>query len=329
MVMSRLSREGVTALVAAMAGNRTLPPDLVDRIVERADGVPLFVEEITNAVLRTLPTADAPDGPASGSARGEIPSCNYQDLLTARLDQLGSDRPLAQLAAVLGREFRVDVLCAASSRDPSAVDAALRTLERTGLAFPTAHTHRTYEFRHALIREAAYTSLPKPARRELHARVARALISTSPGLVDTEPELLASHYAAAEQFDEAARYYGRAGRTALSRSAYAEATATFMKALREVEHLPRSSEREKEEVALWSELGLARLSTKGFSAKEVEDAYRRGLELSERVEDTPLRILYGIYAFHTVRGDLAEPAGSLGCSRAWSEPPPTKAQNWS
>jgi predicted ATPase/class 3 adenylate cyclase len=302
-VLPRLSLESVKALVAAMTKGRALPPGLIDHIVERADGVPLFVEEITNALLRTLPTS----GEAGGAAPrgGEIP-LKLQDLLTARLDRLGSDRPLAQLAAVLGREFRVDVLCAASSREPAAVDAALETLERTGLAFPTSHANRTYAFRHALIREAAYTSLPKPARRELHDRVARALLTTSPGLAETEPELLASHYAAAEQFDKAARYYGSAGRTALNRSAYAEATAMFGKALRETERMPRSRERDHEEVALWSGLGLSHLSTKGFSAKEVEDAYRRGLELSERVEDTPLRILYGIYAFHTVRGDLAE-----------------------
>jgi class 3 adenylate cyclase/predicted ATPase len=307
-----LAREEIAAILEYLAPQYSLPPDVVRQIVERSEGVPLFAEELCRSIVATSGHVALPervtDPPLS---RGTLPlPSTLQESVSARLDQLGSHKEVALLAAVLGREFSLGVLQAAhqslTGEGASDVVAALGAMMRTSLVAKHGDDH--YGFRHSLIQEATYRSLGKSRRARFHQHVARVLSTHELASFGNEPEVLAYHFAQGELNLEAAQQYGAAGARALARSAYVESAAHFSHALERTQTLPESGARDRQEVDLRAGLGFSLLVTKGFGASEVEAVYRQGLQLAERMQDVPLRILYGLWAFHMLRGDTAETA---------------------
>ncbi|MBN1210578.1 MAG: TOMM system kinase/cyclase fusion protein [Myxococcaceae bacterium] len=246
--LGRLERQQVEEMVRSLTREAPLPSDVVEQVVGRTDGVPLFVEELTRMVAESLP----PQGDARGRAPGSmaIPS-TLRDSLMARLDRLGPAKATAQLAAALGREFTHELLEAASVTDAEALKRDLEAL----LAAELIHHRRgargpTYVFKHGLIRDTAYESMIKPTRRQVHARIAAALEQRFPERVQEHPELLARHHAAAEQKREALGYARKAALAALGRSAHHEALAYATEALRWLHTIQDEQERARVELEL-------------------------------------------------------------------------------
>jgi predicted ATPase len=206
----------------------------------------------------------------------------------ARLDRLGPAKEVAQIGAVIGREFSYELLAAVSPLHNNQLADALSQLEMAGLVFARGASPRsTYTFKHALVQDTAYGTLLRGKRQQLHARIAEALLRLFPERAAVEPELLAHHYTEAAQIEDAIEYWRRAGTRAIERSANIEAISHLSKGLRLVESLPEDTARDRQEAALRSQLGIALMSTKGFGASEVRDAFARVRELCDRLGDAP------------------------------------------
>ena len=260
--LSRLARRQGGAMIEQVTGGRTLPAEVLEQILSRTDGVPLFVEELTKAVLETGLLAEREgryelSGPLPPLA---IPA-TLQDSLLARLDRLDSAKEVAQVAAVIGREFDHDLLAAAGGMPDDALGAALDQLVATELVFRrgAASSGATYAFKHALVRDAAYQSLLKSRRQELHARVAAALEAHFPEAAGGRPELLAYHLAEAGQAERAIVYLQRASRRALARSAEAEAVGHLQAALAQLDRVAEVGRRGALEFELQAALGTGTL----------------------------------------------------------------------
>src|SRR5437763_13479558 len=217
--LTRLGRGPTEAIAARLAGDRVLPPEVLGEIAARTDGVPLFVEELTKAVLE------------AGAAGTAVPASLHASLM-ARLDRAPGVKEVAQVAACLGREFAYPLLAAISPVPELELRAALERLAAAELVFARGEPPEAiYTFKHALVRDAAHESLLRTRRRELHARIARALEERFPETADAEPELLARHCAEAGLLERAVDYWYRAGRRSLARSAMNEAVAQLTRGL--------------------------------------------------------------------------------------------------
>lgn len=306
-----LANAEIGALLEYLGRRYSLQADVAAQVLQRAEGVPLFAEELCKslAALGDPSLANIASDPPQSMHEFPVPS-TLQGSVSARLDQLGSHKSVAQLAATLGREFRLDVLQAVyrSVAGEASADVTPALAATTQMALLSKQNDGSYAFRHSLIQEAIYRSLPRPTRAHFHQHIARVLSTDYPDSIGNEPEVLAQHFAKGELSREAALHYGAAGARALMRSAYIEAAPLFDRSLQCLQQLPESAERDRHEVDLRAGFGFSLLLTKGFGAKEVEAIYRRGLQLAERMQDVPLRILYGIWAFHMLRGDTAETA---------------------
>ena len=301
--LRRLSRTEAKQIAVWTARHGHLSENAFDEIVEKADGIPLFVEEITKSLKDVgAPRTGAPlaDGPRSETS--QIPAA-LQDPLMARLDRLGSGKQVAQMASALGRDFPFAQLLAISDLPEARLRTELAHLTEAEILLHRSGTQETYSFKHALIQEVAYSSLLRSAQRQYHARIAREIVAGFPETAEEQPEVIAHHFARAGEVVESIRYLSLAGQRALSRSALLEAINTFTRALDELSTLPPSRERDSQEIELRAALGLAWLSSKGYSAREVEESYTRARHLCEGFGDVPLRVLYGIWAVHFVRGD--------------------------
>jgi len=288
-----LRRRKARELVEGSAGAGRLSGSAVERIVDRADGVPFFLEELTQAALEAEAEGDALTIPAT-----------LKDSLTARLDRLGAEKEIAQLASVIGREFPHRLLEAAAGAEPEALRGALERLVSSELLLRHERLPETsYVFRHALIQEAAYGALLRPKRRALHARVASALERCFPELVTSEPELAARHFDEAGMPAEAIRYYQLAGERDTARSAPLEAIAHLSRGLQLVELRPQP-EREREELALRMALGPSLIAARGPGDTEAGQAYLRARTLCAPDAPELLHILPGIYTFHLNRGEM-------------------------
>lgn len=276
--LSRFEDEEATRLVREMAGNRKLPEPVVRRILEQADGVPLFLEELTRATLESVQPGESPSIPAT-----------LRDSLTARLDRLGPVKEVAQLASVIGRRFSHALLSAVSSMEPPFLRRHLDQLQSAGVILPeeSAGQAEGYKFKHVLIQEAAYESILKTRRRDMHARIARALESGFPEMVESHPELLARHHEEAGHGEKSARYLYRAGQHAMQRAAYTEAISSFEHALRLLSPLPMSPTRDFLELELRISLGGSLVVTRGYCAPEVERNAARARELCARRGNLP------------------------------------------
>ena len=312
LAVNRLSRRQATNMIGGMTRGVPLPDAVVQRIVERADGVPLFVEEVTKMVLESDLVA-ARDGryeltrPLTELA---IPS-TLQDSLMARLDRLDAGKEVAQLGAALGREFPYELLRSVSLQEEARLHAGLAQLVDAELLYqrgtpPAA----TYTFKHALIQDTAYQSLLKRTRQQLHARIAQVLEERFPERVAAEPEVIARHYDQAGLATQAIAHYQRAGERAAQRSANEEAIGHLRRALDLVGTLAETRERHQRELGLQMAIGAPLAAARGWSHPEYEGTYARARELASQIGESPElpRVLAGMAAAYYVKGDLATAA---------------------
>jgi TOMM system kinase/cyclase fusion protein len=307
-MLHRLTRRQVTEMMSRVAHGKALPPEVVEQVVAKTDGVPLFVEELTKMVLESGLLQEREDryaltGPLPPLA---IPA-TLQDSLTARLDRLAMVKGVAQLGATLGREFTYALLQAISPVDATALQQALGQLVAAELLYQRGvPPQATYRFKHALIQEAAYQSLLRSTRQRSHQRIAQVLEACFPKSCETQPELLAHHYTEAGLMAQAIPYWQRAGQRAIERSANLEAIGHLTRGLEVLETLPDTPERAQQELTLQTALGLPLLATKGFAAPEVERVYGRARELCRQVGQTPqlFPVLHGLWRFYVNRAEF-------------------------
>jgi predicted ATPase/class 3 adenylate cyclase len=293
------------ALVAEVAHGAALPHTLAADIVERTDGMPLFIEELTRAILE--------DGEAVLRAGGatldalSVPT-RLQAFLLSRLDRLGPARDVAQVGAAIGREFPYDLLAAVAGKPAAALDAALGRLVEAGVVSPKdAPAHRTYLFKHALIQDAAYDTMLRQTRRELHQRIARTLEENFPETVQAEPAVVARHCIAAGLTEQAVPYCLAAGKQAFGRSAMPEAVSHLRRGLALLAGLPEGGARDQCELDLHAVLGKALIATQGSAAPATGETYARANGLLLRL-DAPTHlvpVMHGQWTHALLRADLA------------------------
>jgi class 3 adenylate cyclase/tetratricopeptide (TPR) repeat protein len=294
-------------LVRKVPGGGHLTDAVVDGIVARSDGVPLFIEELTKAVLDAAAPASSPRGNGEGATA--VPT-SLQASLMARLDRIGRPRELARIAAALGRQFTLDQLCAVvPERDPEALRSELHRLVEAELIVPAASPPSdSYAFRHALIQDAAYGSLLRSERRALHARIAAALKQKFPEIAAGQPEIVAVHCSKAELWEPAIQHWLNAGNRAVRGWALTEAAEHFSEALRLVGNLPQSPERHRLELSLLMALGPVTMGTRGYSSEESLEVYRRAEPLVQAAGDVSERLMLQMALFnvHYGRAELAQ-----------------------
>ena len=308
LALNRLDRHDRTVLVEHIAGGKALPDDVVAQIVDRTDGVPLFVEELTKSVLESGLLREERDRWVLASALLPlaIPTSLHASLLV-RLDRVASVRHVAQIGAAIGRRFPYALLRAVARLPEDELEAALARLVASELVFQRGTPpEAVYSFKHALVQDAAHDSLLRNARRQLHARIAEALEAHSPEIIESQPELLAQHYAEAGLVEKSVAYWGKAGRRSAARSAMAEAAAQFQKGLHQLALLPDSSERQRQELEFYDALGGALRTIKGFAAVETGSAFASARRLWEQL-DCPsefLQIPLRQATYHALRGEF-------------------------
>lgn len=289
LTLNRLPRPQVAQMVGRVVGGKALPPEVVEQIVAKTDGVPLFVEELTKAVLES---GLLREGEERYELTGPLPPlaipATLHDSLMARLDRLATVKDVAQLGATIGRTFAYELLQAVSPLDEVTLQHGLRQLVEAELVYQRrVPPQATYTFKHALIQDAAYQSLLRSTRQQYHQRIAQVLVSQFPETAETQPELLAQHYTEAGLSAQAIPYWQRAGQRASERSAHVEAMAHLTRGLEVLNTLPDTPERTQQELVLQTTLGPALLATKGYAAPEVGQVYARAQELCQQVGETP------------------------------------------
>jgi len=292
-------------LVERVTGGKPLPKEVMDEILLRTDGVPLFIEELTKTLLETgVLREDGESYELDDAHLHGIPSTLHGSLL-ARLDRLGPGREVAQIGAVIGREFSYELLRAVAVMPDSMLRAALKRLLASELVYRRgAAALTTYVFKHALVRDVAEEMLLRSRRRELHGTIARVLEEDFSEIVESQPELIARHYREADNVTKAVRYLSIAGDHALSRSALKEAHEQIMQALQLIFGLPEDDGRRRDELRLQISLARTLLEQKGYADQQVGEAYTKARDLSKCVGDAGLylAVLYGLWAHHYVGG---------------------------
>ena len=328
MTLNHLSHAQVEQLVTCIANGKTLPTEVLTQIVEKTDGVPLFVEEITKALLESgqLKAVDGHYALTGPFSTFTIPA-TLQDSLMARLDRLVTAKAVAQYAAVIGRQFSYELLQMVSQVDKAMLQHELGRLIEAELLYQRGlPPQATYTFKHALIRDAAYQSLLRSTRQHYHQRIAQVLSMQFPEVVETQPELLAHHYTEAGQHEVAISYWQRAGQCALQRWAYVEAIAHLRQGLALLTTLPETPARCQQELDLQVALGLALVATKGNAAPDAERTYARARELCQEIGNTRqlFPVLRGLLLYYQARGQTqtAYRLGEQLLSLAQSQPEP-------
>jgi TOMM system kinase/cyclase fusion protein len=306
--VNRLPRRQAVEVIRQVAHGKGLPPEVVEQIVAKTDGVPLFVEELTKMVLESglLQERDeryALTGPLHPLA---IPA-TLHDSLMARLDRLAAVKALAQLGATLGREFSYALLRAVAPWDEGFLHQGLRQLVAAEFLYQRGvPPQATYTFKHALIQDVAYQSLLKSTRQQHHQRIAQALEAQFPETVATQPALVAQHYTTAGCTAQAVVYWQRAGHQASERSAHLEAVSHVTTGIALLKTLPETPEHTQHALTLHIALGAALQMAKGLAAPEVEHAYTQARALCQQVGETPelVPVLFGLWRFYLVRSQL-------------------------
>lgn len=297
-------------LIEWVADGRTFPKELIDEIQARTDGVPLFIEELTKTLLESelLQERDGRyvlDGPLEYSA---IPT-TLQASLMARLDRSARVREVAQIGAVAGRDFHFELLNAIAGLPEEELEEALEQLERSELVIRRGQVpHAIYTFKHALVRDVAYTSLLKSRRAQLHAAIASALEQRFPEIVQTQPETLARHLTDAGLSEKAIGYWLQAGKNAALRSANLEAIAHLRRGIELTQHLPAGSGKDRSELDLQVLLGPSLVATQGPAASNALATFSRARELCERLGQPPeyLQVMFWLATASVVRGELPQ-----------------------
>ena len=316
LTINRLTQRDVVAMIDRVVGNNLIPATIRQDIIERTDGIPLFVEEMTKAVLEAESEGEArrTAGPVPFPALS-VPASLHASLM-ARLDRLGAAKEVAQIGAAIGREFSHALLAAVVGKPEAELGSPLDRLINAGLLFRQGVApHATYLFKHALVQDAAYGTLLREPRRALHAHIAEVLESQFAEIAESQPELLARHCTEAGLFEKAAGLWGKAGQQSLTRSALVEAAAQFTRALAQITALPVTAALRQDRIKLQVGLASALMQVKGFAAPETELALREARRLIEQAEalgeplDDPLllfAVLYGFWVagYVAANGDL-------------------------
>ena len=307
LTLNRLSRRHGTAIIERLTGGKVLPPEVQKQIVAKTDGVPLFLEELTKTILESGLLREEDDRYA---LHGPLPPlaipATLHDSLTARLDRLVPVKEVAQIGAAIGREFPYELLAAVAPLRENELHEALARLEEAELVFRRGTPpHATFTFKHALVQDAAYDSMLRGKRQQVHAAVARVLEERFPETAETKPEVLAQHYCEAGLAEPCIEYRLRAGQRAAELSANLEAVGHLTKGLEVLDTLPESPRRDELELTLQGALGMPLIATKGYAAPETGAAYARAHELCERTghADRLPPIVYGRWAYHLVGGE--------------------------
>jgi class 3 adenylate cyclase/tetratricopeptide (TPR) repeat protein len=311
--LNRLTNASATEIVHRISG-KPLPPEVLLQVLEHAEGVPLFIEELTKTLLESGQLR-------AGEERYEVLNplralaipATLQDSLTARIDRLSNAKTVLQLGAVLGREFTYEMLLWLWPLDEETLLQHLAQLQESGLLFlRDVFPNTTYVFKHALIQEATYQSLLKSTRQRHHQKIAHLLEERDPETAQTRPELLAYHYTEAALAEAAIVQWLKAGRLANQRSAHLEAISHLTKGIALLADLLDLIERDRHELDLHLALGAALITIRGYTDPVVEKTFARAQEICERGGEAPERFwaLIGLHLYHQVRGNLGE-AGRL------------------
>ena len=310
LTINRLAERDVRAMIDNVIGNKPLSLEVRQDIMERTDGVPLFVEEITKAVL------EAENEGAAQRTAAVLPSpalavpASLHGSLMARLDRVGPAKEVAQIGAALGRKFSHPLLAAVVRKPEAELESALDRLVAAGLLFQEGvPPHATYLFKHALVQDAAYGTLLREPRRALHARIAETLESQFTEIAENQPELMARHCTEAGLIEQAASLWGKAGQWSLEHSALVEAAAQITRALDQIAAVPATPALRREEIKLQVALANALMHVEGYAAPETKAAVEQArvfIERAEELEETPndplllFSVLYGVWAVNAL-----------------------------
>jgi predicted ATPase len=304
LTLNRLGEREIAALIDRVTGNQPVPASIRQDIIERTDGIPLFVEEMTKAVLE----ADGDEAAQRTAAAIPSPSvavpASLHASLMARLDRLGPAKEIAQIGAAIGREFSHGLLVALVRKPEGELQSAIDRLIGAGLVFRQGvPPHASYLFKHALVQDAAYGTLLRERRRALHARIAETLENHFSDIAESQPELLARHCTEAALIEKAAGLWGKAGQRSLARSALVEAVAQLTRALAQLGALPATPALRREQIKLQVALITPLLHVKGYAAPETKAAVERAHLLIEQAEafgeppEDPLLLFSVLYGF--------------------------------
>jgi predicted ATPase len=313
--VNRLSHAQVEQIVTCVTDGGTLPQEVLQQIIAKTDGVPLFVEELTKAILESgqLKALDGHYALTGSFSTFAIPA-TLQDSLMARLDRLVTAKAVAQYAAVIGRQFAYDLLYVVSQLDDATLQRELRRLVEAEIVYQRGVPPQAYYFfKHVLIRDAAYESLLKSTRQQYHQRIAQVLEERFPETTQTQPELLAHHYTEAGLNKQAVSYWHKAGQRASERSAHVEAISHLRQGLALLQTLPETLERTQREVDMLIGLGASLNVSKGSGAPEVEQTYLRARQLCEHLEAPHqlFPVLRGLWHYYNGRAEM-QTAHALG-----------------
>jgi class 3 adenylate cyclase/tetratricopeptide (TPR) repeat protein len=326
LTLNRLPRRHGAEIIAHVTGGKALPKEIADQIADRTDGIPLFIEELTKTVVESGIVREAGGhyamtGPTAPLA---IPTSLHASLL-ARLDSLAPTREVAQIGAALGRSFSYELISAVAGMPPQKLAEALEQLAKAELIFRRgAPPDAEYTFKHALVQDAAYSTLLRNRRQQLHAQIASTLEGQFPEIVATRPALIAQHCAEAGLDAKAVDYWLTAGQQAVARSSLAEADAQLRRGLNQVSRLPDGPARQERELELQLALAPVLVATRGYSASDVKETIERSQILAEQLAraDLFVPLLYGLWGFHYIRGEsklalsAAEQMEALGQERS-------------
>jgi class 3 adenylate cyclase/tetratricopeptide (TPR) repeat protein len=294
--LTRLSRSEVSGMVTDLLRGASIPSNILDEIIAKADGVPLFIEELTSSIASSEQTAQP--------AALRVPE-TLHDALMERLDRVAPGPRVAQIAATIGREFPYDLLSAASRIDDDDLSSALSQLEEADIIHRVGISPLVrYQFKHVLLRDAIYHSLLRSKRRQFHEEIAAALASQFPAIVENQPELLAHHYSEAGNNELAIQCWYKAGHRALTNSANVEAIAHFRKALELMNTLADTPERRREEIKIQLALGIPLIAVAGYAAEETRQAFERARSLCLGLQNPPeyFQALYGLWGHSWMGG---------------------------
>jgi class 3 adenylate cyclase/tetratricopeptide (TPR) repeat protein len=319
LTLNRLPRRHGAEMIAYVTGGKALPKEIAEQIIDRTDGVPLFIEELTKTLVESGIVTEAGDhyaavGPAVPLA---IPTSLHASLL-ARLDRLAPTREVAQIAAALGRSFSHELISAVAQISRQKLDDALEQLVHAELIFRRGTPpHAEYTFKHALVQDAAYSTLLRSRRHQLHGHITAILEAHFPEIVQTQPEVLARHSAEAALPDKAVGYCLKAGQQAMARWAMTEAVAQLRRGLEFLSGIPDETLRNERELDLQIMLGQALVATKGYGADEPAQTYARARELCQQLNRPAQlgQVLWGHWVFCHVRAELEQAEEYSGAMR--------------
>ena len=304
LTINRLAQRDIDAMIDRVVGNKLLPASIRQDIIERTDGIPLFVEEMTKAVLEAESEGEARRTAAAVPSPALAVPASLHASLMARLDRLGPAKEVAQIGAAIGREFSHALLAAVVRKPEAELGSALDRLIAAGLLFRQGvPPHATYLFKHALVQDAAYGTLLREPRRALHARIAETLESQFAEIAESQPELLARHCTEAGLIEKAAGLWGKAGQRSLERSALVEAAEQLTRALDQIATLPATPALRREQIKLQVALITPLIHVKGYAAPETKAAAERARLLIEQAEalgeppEDPLLLFSVLYGF--------------------------------